>query len=351
MITALLGCEEEELVVKKAVIRPVKTIIVENSSIALSRDFPARVDAVQHAEVSFQVSGKLTKIHVKEGDFVEKGQLLAELDKTDYKITYNSHLAGFKKANSDFTRGKELIKDNYISQSQFDEMEAAFIAKKANLNQAKQELKYTELSAPFSGVIGKRYVENFENIQAKQEIFNLSDVSQLVMKIAIPEKLIRKYASNPPDFTATATFGESDEYIVPLKLKEIADSADIATQTFEATLVMDKPKGVTLLPGMTANVHVEMLKNESTSGSFALPVSAVKGASDMQPTIFIVDMETKKLISRSITVGSMAGSYIQVTSGIKQGEHVVVNGVSFLREGEEVSILENKEQATPSSVP
>lgn len=348
---SLWGCGKEKEVVKAAVIRPVKTMLVHDQQLGSDRNFPGRVDAVQRAQVSFRVPGKLIKIHVKEGDQVKKGTLLAELDPTDYKITLNNRTASYNRTKADYTRGKELVKEGYISRTQFDKMQADFTTAKANLNQAKQDLKYTKLVAAFDGVIAKRYVENFEEVQAKQEIFNLSNVSQVEVKIDVPERIMRLGRDERNTVKAFASFADTLDMRFPLTLKEVATKADEQTQTFEVTFVMDQPEQFMLLPGMTATVQIELVSDTLTSDYFLLPISAVKGASDMHPTIFVVEPESNTLQARSVKVGSMEGGNIQVTAGVEIGDRVVIAGIAFMREGDKVTLIKPVEQADPATAP
>ena len=348
--TTLWGCGKEKEVVKAPVIRPVKTVLIHDEQLGSDRNFPGRVDAVQRAQVSFRVSGKLMKIHVKEGQSVEKGDLLAELDPTDYQIILNKRKASYNKAKADYTRGKELIDDGYISRTQFDKLEADFSTAKSNLNQAQQDLKYTKLVASFAGVIAKRYIDNFEEVQAKQEVFNLSDVSQVEVKIAVPEGIMRLGRESKDKLKAFASFADSSGQRFPLTLKELSTKADQQTQTFEVTFVMDQPDQLILLPGMTANVQIE-LKSALISEYILLPTTAVKGASDMKPTVFVVDPESSTLQAKVVKVGSMVGSSIQVTEGVTIGDRVVIAGISFMREGDKVSLMKEVEQADPATAP
>ncbi|HEY5716427.1 MAG TPA: efflux RND transporter periplasmic adaptor subunit [Psychromonas sp.] len=350
-IASLWGCSKEEEAVKAQVIRPVKTMVIEDEQLGSARSFPGRVEAVQRAQISFRVPGKLIKIHVKEGQSVKKGDLLAELDPTDYQITLNKIEANYNKAKADYTRGKELVADGYISRTQFDKLEADFSTAKGNLEQAQQDLEYTTLVASFDGIIAKRYVDNFEEVQAKQEIFNLSDVSQVEIKIDVPERIMSRSRDQKDNVRAFASFGDAAKQRFPLALKEVATKADSQTQTFEVTFVMEQPEQLTLLPGMTANVEIELPSNTPLSKYILLPTTAVKGSSDMKPTVFVVDPESKKLIAKVVRVGSMVGRSIKVTEGLATGDRVVIAGISFMREGEEVSLMEQVEQADPATAP
>lgn len=348
---SLWGCGKKQEGVKAPVIRPVKTVVIQDEQLDSARSFPGRVDAVQRAQVSFRVPGNLIKIHVKEGEIVKKGDLLAELDPTDYKITLSRQSALYNKAKADYIRGKELIVDDFISRTNFDKLEADYTTARSNLNQARQDLKYTKLVAAFGGVIAKRYVENFEEVQAKQEIFNLSDVSQVEIKIDAPEQIMRMGKSKDGTLKAFASFSNLAERRFPLTLKEVSTKADQQTQTFEVTFVMEQPEQLRLLPGMTANVQLEFSPDTLVNNFFLIPSTAVKGSPDMKPTVFVVDPESYTLKAKEVKVGSMVGSKIQVTDGLEIGEHVVSAGIAFMREGDKVILMKEIEQADPATAP
>jgi RND family efflux transporter MFP subunit len=236
---------------------------VEEVSGTSVRNFPGAIRASQQAAVSFRVGGSLTEMLVKEGDNVEQGQVLARLDPTDFKIVLKDRQALFDNANNNFKRAKDLIVDSNISKLDYDRMEANYRTNQAALAAAKQDLNYTQLKAPFSGRIGRREVDNFEEVVAKQTIYHVQNVGQLDVTVDLPENLIRsirraELEGNASDMeagelvTATASFeGKATQF--PLAIKEISTKADPQTQTFRLTFSMDQPRDFKALPGMTAN--------------------------------------------------------------------------------------------------
>ncbi|WP_354623272.1 efflux RND transporter periplasmic adaptor subunit [Psychromonas sp. MME2] len=351
LVTNLFACSQEEVIVEEPVIRPVKTTLVEEQFFEDGRSFPGLVDAVQKAQVSFRIPGKLLKIHVKEGDKVEKGALLAELDPTDYQITLNNRKAIYNRTKADFKRGKELVADGYISRTQYDKMESDFSSAEADYNQAKQDMLYTKLYASFAGTIGKRYVDNFEEVSAKEEIFNLNDVSRVEIKINIPENLLQNRQTTTAHLRTYASFDSMPDKHFPIKLKEMSTKADPQTQTFQATFLMDQPKEIKLYAGMTANVRIEVDSDTILSKFFLVPISAVKGGIDMNPVVFVVQPETNMLKEQAVKVGSMRGSNIEVTEGVNVGDRIVIAGVSFMRDGDKVSLMPFVEQADIMTAP
>ncbi len=358
MATVVLttGCSEKEQVVKKVEVRPVKTMIVKSLDAGGIRYFPARVDANEKAEIAFRVSGKVSKLLVKEGELVKKGDLLATLDPTDFQITVNNKKALFARAKKDYIRGKELVKDGNISRVDFDRIEANYQTSQSDYNFAKQQLAYTKLKAPFDGTIARRHIQNFEEIQSKQSIVTLNDNQILEIKFDIPEKLLlnlqvkedvtgKKLRDQIP-VTARFQGKKNQQYL--LKLKEISTKADAKTQTFTATYMMPQPEGIIILPGMSATVKVDTsaLTGTDMDTVFYLPVTAVVANVDLNATVWEVDEKSMQVHPIPVKVENMKGQRIKVVEGLTAGQRVVTTGVPFLYEGLKVSFMEESEQAT-----
>lgn len=342
----LLSACEEPPQIYEASSRPVKTIVIGGNATGDTRTFPAVVDAIQKAEISFRVSGKVEKILVKEGAEVKKGQILAELDPTDFKITLNDRKASYDTAKANYDRAVALVEKGAISQVDHDNIRAQYHTAKANLDTAKQDLLYTKLKANFDGYIAKRHVEKFEEVILSQTVFSLEDVSALKIKIDIPENLmILIDKSRDGQRNLRAVFDNISKQEFPLSFLETATKADPNTKTFKVTLKMDSPEKYNVLPGMTATVFADLFAGETQSDTaFALPVSAVISNNEKQATVWIVDEKTMTVSPKKVTPGLMIGDTMQVI-GINPGERVVVAGAPFLRNDMKVTLLETGEQA------
>jgi RND family efflux transporter MFP subunit len=339
------GCEEPPQTYV-ASSRPVKTIVISQDMAGDTRTFPAVVDAIQKAEISFRVDGKVQKILVKEGDEVKKGQVLAELDPVDFNIRLKDRKASYDTAKANYDRAKVLVEKGAISRVDHDDIRARYHTAKANLSAAEQDLLYTKLKASFDGNIAKRHVEKFEEVILSQTIFSLEDVSALKIKIDVPENLmllINKNRGESRDIYATFDNISSREF--PLTFIESTTKADPNTKTFKVTLRMDNPEGYNVLPGMTATVHAEMFQDESLSQSaVTVPVSAIISDNKKQATVWIVNEESMTVSPKKVTPGIMIGNVMQV-DGLSSGDRVVVAGAPFLRNDMKVTLLETGEQA------
>jgi RND family efflux transporter MFP subunit len=328
--------------------RPVKTVLVGGVTSGDFRQFAGVVDAIQRADLSFRVQGKLNQIQVKEGDMVNKDQLLAKLDPTDYQIVLNDRKASYATATANYDRAKQLVEKEAISRVEHDKIRAEYATAKANLNAAEQDMKYTSLKATFPGYIAKRHVENFEEVRRKQKIFTLQDTSELEIKIDVPESVViqlrKPENENTPGREMYAVFDQIKDRQFPLTVKEVSTTADANTRTFEATLKMEQPEGYNVLPGMTATVFAEVFTNEGgDSVSVDLPLSAVISDTDKNAIVWIVDDKTMTVSSKPVNTGKITSHSISVT-GLELGERVVTAGTAFMREGMKVTLLQTGEQ-------
>ena len=339
----LLAACEKPVETFVAASRPVKTIVVGGDITGDTRTFPAEVDAIQKADISFRVSGKIQKIFVKEGDEVKKGQVLAELDPTDFEITLKDRKASYSTAKANFDRAVELVEKGAISKVEHDNLRAQFHTAKANLQSAKQDLIYTKLKANFDGQIAKRYVENFEEVILSKKIFALEDVSSLKIIIDVPENIMIA-VDKSRDRALYAKFDSIKNKQFPLTFREAATKADPSTKTFKVTMQMTASEKFNILPGMTGTVYAEVLASESHSDTpITLPVSAVISNSEKQATVWIVDEKTMTVNPKNVTAGMMTGDSMRI-DGLNLGDRVVIAGAAFLRNDMKVTLLETGEQ-------
>lgn len=317
------------------ILRPVKTVKIEQTSQGPFKEFTAVVDASQKVDLSFKVSGRIEKLPIKAGDEVKEGQLIAQLDETDFKVRLDEAQSSYDKALSDFNRGKDLIKTNVISQADFDQLKAQYNSAFAQLENAKNQLAYTSLEATFDGVIAQRYVENFQEINAATPVVALHDLNNINFKVDIPESIIinRKPESLPPK--VTAFFASIPGQSFDLAFKEIATQADEVTKTYQVTFTMPTPQSHTILPGMSARVRVERIDSEQAVAEFYVPSQSV--LKDSQGNyVFVVTANgdgTGTITRREVTIGDITSWGLEVFSGVESGQHVVTAGMSKVSDG------------------
>jgi RND family efflux transporter MFP subunit len=294
------------------------------------RELPGVVAASQEAQLAFRISGTIKKLTVKQGDHVDAGQVLALLDDTDINIQLKNDNAQYERALADFNRGKALVKQGTISQSDYNRLQSQLAASKAALEASEQRLLYSSLTAPFKGRIGKRYVENFEEVQAKQTIYTLQDIASIDIKVDLPESLmILANINNLPE--VTAMFDAIPDRQFPLTMKEIATQADAETKTYEITLSMPEIEGYNILPGMSVTVRAnESSTNTQSANSIYVPAQAI--LEDNEGRYAFVATLTQdnlaKVERRQVVTGNLSSAGLEIISGLNNGDKLIVAGMS-----------------------
>ena len=344
LLTALLALAacggEEEATQEVPVVRPVKTITLSGDQ-GGGRSFPGKVQGSQRVNLSFRVQGPLIEFPVNEGDEVQKGQLLAKLDPRDYQIAYDEAYALYVEAVADYNRYRDLYERDAVPVADLDVRRAKRDTAKAKLYYAKANLDYTTLKAPFSGYVGAKYVQNFQEVRALENILSLQDLTKVEIVIDLPENILSSVKlGDIVKLYATFRTAPGEEF--PLTVKEISAQADPRTQTYRATLSMEQPGTIRVLPGMTAQVHASTKTSQSTNGQyFIIPAIAVVPGDGAGQFVWVVDQNDLTVQKRKVTVGSVTGERdIEILGGLKPGDMIVVSGITQLKEGMQVTLMD-----------
>ena len=340
------GCgKKKEAVEVKEVARLVKFLTVEGKSSGKEVKYPGRVRASQRVDLAFQVAGPLIELPVTEGQNVKKGEIIARILPRDFETEIAKAKAKALDAEQQFQRYRDLYVKKQVSKADFDKYKSQADIAKARQKETEDTLSDTYLRAPFTGVIAKRYVENFEDVQAKAPIVSIQDISEIEVLVDVPESVmvtLKKGAKK----VAVAEFAAAPGKQYPLSLKEYSTEADPRTLTYQVTLLMTQPEDITVLPGMTANVigTTETDQTEVTTSIITIPAAAVFADETGSSHVWTVNRETMTVNSRQVETGSLTGAAdISIISGIEPGETIAVTGVTQLRENMKVSNLADQE--------
>jgi len=335
----LSSCGEQKEVVTEKKLRPVRTITVSAPDLNRAHEFTAVVDASRKADLSFKVSGELIQFNVNQGEKVKAGQVIATLNNRDIKVQLNEAQSNFDKAKADYERAKNLISTHAISQADFDQLKSQFSSAQAKLDTAKNNLEYTELKASFDGVIAKKYTDNFQELRAGSAVVALHDLSNINLKIDLPESIMIRVRRRDEPPKLTAQFDAIAGVNFPLAFKEVSTQADDVTKTYQVTLSMVAPTEHTILPGMTAHVTAEqLLLSNGNEARFYLPAKTV--LKDSKGNYVYVVMQKDKGIGvvnrQAVTVGEITELGLEIFAGLKPGDEVLSAGMSKVSNGMEV---------------
>ncbi len=331
------GCSDPEPP-PAAVVQPVKVMAVGAADTTVKRDFPATVRATERAIIAFQVPGKLVALPVKEGQAVDKGALLAQLDDADYRANVAAAQAEVDQTEGNFKRAQELVDKNYVSQAEYDKIKAAYDVARTKLDKARKALDDTRLQAPFPGVVARIMVDNYQEVRAKEPVLSLQNNNALELVVNVPESLVLR-RDQGASLRLGATFEAIPGKTFDLTVKEFATEADPDTQTFQYVLGLDQTSGHNLLPGMTATVHVAA-SSDTRAGRVIIPLSALVAGADGVKSVWVVG-DDNQVRQRAVVTGELSGAdSIAVLDGLGSGDRVVVAGTASLVTGMAVKPVE-----------
>jgi len=179
LFLSLTACSRPEPPPPPEVARPAKLFTVVGPDELMMRSFPGEVKASDEANLAFRVNGKLVEFPANRGIQVNQGDLLARLDPSDYQAEVNQAQAQYDLAVAQFDRAAELVGRKLISQAEYDQRLALKKVRKSDLTRATNNRDYTQLFAPFDGVVARRLSENFESVAAGQVVLILQTHSLL----------------------------------------------------------------------------------------------------------------------------------------------------------------------------
>ena len=346
----ITACDEQQKTQTKEPLRPVRTMLASASDGIAGRDFPGIVIAENRADIAFRVSGKLKELLVKEGEKVVKGQVIARLDQTDFKIELKDKQATYDKSKANFTRSATLLEPGHISQREFDEIKAAYSTADAHLRAAKQNLIYTELKAPFDGSITKSYVDNFEEVMARDKIVTLQDLKLMQIEIDIPESLMINVRRSGEQRKIHATFDAIKDKKFPLIFREVSAQADETTHAYKIRFSLPPIENFTILPGMTATVVADKVSGVDGSrdeSEITVPSHAVLEDNKGRFVYIAVPESASSMTGvihrRNVTTSRLTNTGLIITSGLDPNDMIVIAGMSKMQEGLNVRLMVNPE--------
>lgn len=337
LILLLAACEENSRQHSNAeVIRPAKVRTVARAGAELQYEFPARIEALQSVDLSFEVGGPLAELPIREGAELRKGALVAALDPTDFQLAVREAEVQLKLAAQDLNRKRKVLEENGIAKSQVEDARSHYELQRVRLSKAIEQLDDSKIYTPFDAVISQRFFDRHVNIRPGQPVVRILDTTQLQVIFSAPEQLV---ASTSPERLIRAwaefSFAPGEEF--ELSLYENRGEADSLAQTYEISLTMDNPAEWNILPGMTTTVKLRLKGAEN--GLMLVPASALVPAANSELFVWVFDPETQMVRQQPIQTGPPQQDGVPVISGLQNGEQIIVTGATHLQAGMRVQPL------------
>ncbi len=307
------------------------------------RGFTGFVVARIQSNLTFRVAGKVTARLVDAGQTVRSGQPLMRIDRTDYEhgiVAQRGNAAAAKarltQAAADEARYQSLVTSGAVSKSAYDQAKAAadsaralFDAAEAQMKVAENEGKYATLVADADGVVMETLAEQGQFVAAGQVVMRLAQAGPREAAVYLPE-------------TLRPTIGSAAEAVLygaegrnPARLRQISDTADPVTRTFEARYVLEGKLASALL-GATVTIHIPATE---LSGQVAVPLGAIDDRGN-GPGVWIVEGETPTVSFHPVKLVQLESERAILGGGLGLGQRIVALGGHTLHDGQKVRVAE-----------
>ena len=312
----------------------VKTDTVTSAGEQTILQFPGKVKAAQDINIAFRVSGTIRKICVENGTHVRKGELLAELDPTDYQVQLDATEAEYRQIKAEAERVIALYQENGTTPNTYDKAVYGLKQITSKYQHHKDQLGYTRLYAPFNGYIQKRLFEAHETIGAGMPVLSMISGGAPEVEINLPAaEYIRREQFNQYH----CTFDIYPDRSYPLKLISVTPKAN-ANQLYTMRLQLVADKQPVPSPGM--NTMVTIRCDSDDAHSMSVPCNAIL-QKDGKAGVFVYTPSDNKVSRREVTIVRLMsdGRCIITSDELKPGELVVSAGIHHIQNGETVKPL------------
>jgi len=311
---------------EEVVAAPVEVAEVRRGSITTFLETTAPLEARNTAVLVASRQGPVRAVEAEEGQWVERGAVLARLDDTEARLAVERAEVTDQITRRELERGKQRRDQGYMSAKELDDLELKGRGAKVTLDEARYALTQTRIEAPFSGRVTGRMINLGETVTAGRECFRLEDFDPLLARLYFPEReLAQVKVGQPALITLDAMPGREFQAKVAL----VNPIVDRSNGTFKVTLEVRDPTRI-LRPGNFARVRLRTGTHEQ---AVVLPRRAMI-SEDGENFVFVAHGDTVQRIG--VTVGAISGDTAQIVAGLVEGDSVVTVGQGGLKQGSRI---------------
>ena len=307
---------------------PIVSAVVGKSELTRELRALGTVRANEAIEVTSKISNIVTAVRVRDGQTVQRGQVLIELDSAQARADLSIATAAVTESSSQYRRSRELLATQALSKSQFEQLEATLKANEARLAAARARLEDTVIRAPFAGRVGLRRVSVGSLVSPGAVITTLDDTSIVKVDFAVPENDIAALREG------LAVSARSAAY--PLRefkgrVQSVDARIDPASRAVTVRALVPNTDGL-----LRGGMFVTVLMTRDQRSAVVIPEEALVPEQDKQ-FVFVVD--GGKSLRREVQIGARRPGSVEIVSGLAVGERIVVEGTVKVRDGDPVRDL------------
>lgn len=315
---------------------PVKIQVVNFEGDGAKQEYIGTVEGENAVDISFQTAGNIEQVYFQEGQFIQKGQLLARLNTTSLQSMYDASKATLSQAQDAYDRLTILYENNSLPEIKYIEIKTALAQAQSAERIAKKSLSDCNLYAPFSGVVAKRYSDAGANIFPGSPVYNMVTINMVKIKIAIPEKEI---SSKKVGQVCQVKISALNDRIFEGRIAEKGVVAHPISHTYDIKVQITN-KDSQIMPGMICKAYLSNAdNNEDSKNLLVVPLKSVQIDASGKHFVWLKNSEDKA-IYREITLGKLIGNSVSIERGLNKGDLLITEGYQNLSPNSIVTVSE-----------
>lgn len=334
MAAAMMSCGHKDASQEDAPI--VDVVTVKGVGEVDATTFTGRTKSASEVNLAFRVAGQIERVLVNEGDYVQKGQVVAVMDARDYQVQVAATQAEYEQVKADAERVMALYAEGNTTASNNDKARYGLQQITQKLANHRNQLADTRLRSTISGYVQTKFHESGETVSAGMPVVSVFGSGETEVEINISASdfaHIDKFTCFGCRFDVT---GDETFPLTIARVSQEANTSQLYTVRLKFTGDVDHKK---ITPGMTTMVYAEVSGNDA-AGVVSVPASAVLN-NNGKTQVYVYDPKSGVVMSRTVMVTRVQrDGTMQVDGGLKSGETIVASGIHHVRDGQKVKILE-----------
>tara|TARA_R110002050_G_scaffold57866_6_gene130212 strand:+ start:13381 stop:14550 length:1170 start_codon:yes stop_codon:yes gene_type:complete len=293
------------------------------------------VSTKQNLVIFPEYSGTLTRVYVKEGQKVSKGQILAKIDDGGLNQQVAQLQIQADLAKTTFERQERLWNQKIGSEIQYLQTKSSYEAQQQAVSQVEQQVAKTVVKAPFSGTIDDVITDQGSVIAAGQsQLFRIVNLEDMYIETDVPERYISTIKMGKDVQIEFPILGET----MDAKIRQAGNFINPANRSFKIEVAVSN-KDKSIKPNLTAKLKINDYTNNK---AILIPQSIISENAEGQQYVYTIASKTNKTTKAKrviIETGKTQGDYIEVLSGLEHGDEIINEGARSVKDGQNVKIL------------
>ncbi len=311
---------------------PVNVAVATAAPISSYISSTANLVAENEVKVVSEAEGRLERLMVEEGHFVRQGQSLAMLVRGDAEMVREKARVRAANARVAYARAKEMHGKDLLSQGDYEKTLLEKDVAEQELGEAEWRLAKTTIRAPFSGRITDRMITAGQHVRMGDSLFTITDYDPMIARIFLPERDVLPLKTGRE---VRLTLRAASDIAFKGRIRQISPVVDTATGTVKVTIEAVNPPDV-VRPG--AFVAVDIVRETKPSAIRVPREAVIRELRDAH--LFVADGKIAR--RRDIVLGIEEGAFVEVVSGVKPGDQIIVAGQGALKDGSPIKVLPAK---------